>query len=225
MTLWIANGVAFLEEVVSVAPRPFIPVPDCVEVEIRFRFGGVVMCNRWYYYRDPFFHSPSTNLAFAGEVGTAVINSYLPIIANNVLFDRVRVRDATSATAPWSTIDYTGYFGTFPSEALAANCTCFVRFDRRRRAGIKKGALCVPAPPRGAVVENTFTEEYIELIHDFLGDLDNPGFSVGYALGWVSFRHNNAWRSEGVFYYKATSDPVATVAPRRRRLRNVNVLP
>lgn len=207
------------------APRPFIPVYDCYEAELRFRLGSVVMVNRIYYYVNPFGSFPPGGLAFAGALGTTVINYYLPALATNVLFDRVRVRDAATNGAPWSTVNYTGYFGTWPDVALAANCTCFVRSRLGHAIGVKNGALCVPAPPRSAVVENTFTDEWLAAVADASGGLTDVVGTFGYVRVWVSFREANAWRTEGITHDWGISSPVRTVAPRRRRLRNTSILP
>lgn len=207
------------------ASRPFIPVPNVYEAELRFQLGSVVMVNRLVYEIDTLFTIPPTQLEFTGQLGTTVINKYLPAIAQNVLFNRVRTRTLTTSSDPWVTIDYTGYFGLWPSDALSANVTCYARMATGRRAGIKVGAICVPAPPRDAVVENEFTDAYLLQVRDAMGWLQEPLFTVGYELGWVSYRENGAWRSEGVFRQAGISSPNRIVAPRRRRLRNTNILP
>lgn len=207
------------------APRPFIPVPDVYEAELRFQLGSVVMVNRLFYSINPLFILPSTQLGFTGAVGTTVINEYLPAIAQNVAFNRVRTRTMNTSSDPWVTIDYVDYFGTWPSDALSANVTCFARMASGHRAGIKVGATCVPAPPRDAVVENEFTDEYISQVKASMGELQEPIFTIGYEMGWVSFREGGAWRAEGLFRQAGVCTPNRVVSPRRRRLRNDTVLP
>jgi len=210
---------------VASSVRPFIPVPDCLEAELRFQLGSVVMTNRLVYAVNPFGHFPASQLDFAGALGTSVINRYLPAVANNVLFTRVRTRTMSSSSDPWTTIDYTGYFGTWPSEALAANCTCFIRSRIGRQRGVKRGALCFPAPPRSAVVENRFTDEWIFYALDAVAFLISIPGTFGYELNYVSYRSGNAWRTEGVPIPWGVPNPDRTVAPRRRRLRNTNIFP
>jgi len=206
-------------------PRPFIPVPDVYEAELRFRLGSVVMTNRLFYSINPLFTFPNNQLDFTGAIGTTVINDYLPAVAQNVLFDRVRTRTLTTSSDPWTTIDYTGYFGLWLSDAMTANVTCYTWLARRSLLIKRRGAVCTPAPPRSSVDENAFTDTYILAVKHAMGALQEPIFTVGYEMGWVSFRDDNAWRAEGVFHQAGVTDPIRTVAPRRRRLKNLNVFP
>jgi len=206
-------------------PRPFIPVEDTLEAELTFRVSSTYMTNRLYFFRAFPTYAPGDDLLLASWLGTWVINFYLPALANDVLFIHSRARFCTSASDPWATIPYTGYFGTYPDVAMPANCTFRVRSRRQVYDSKQRPYICVPAPPRSAVVENEFTEDYWAIVRDALTEVYEPLSPFGAEWVWVSFQHNNAWRSAGRVRYWGILEPVYTVSPRRRRLRNTALYP
>lgn len=183
------------------------------------------MTNRTFWNSDFFPIPPGSEVNVASDVGNWVVNRYLPIIAQNVLLVHVRARDISTVMGAWFTIPYTGYFGGWPSDAMAANVTLQLRLRNAPPVQRQQPYLCLPAPPRDAVVENEFTSAYMAAVVDAWSYYFDCVFVSGLDWVWLSFRHDNAWRSVPETYYVGALQPNPVVAPRRRRLKNVNLYP
>lgn len=205
--------------------RPFIPVPKVIETEVTFRLGDLYMSNRFFFQREFFDWPPSAEVIVAGDVGTWAINRYLPCIASDVSLVHVRGRDIQTSEGPWVTIPYTGYAGSWPDVAMSANVCNQVRLRNSEPTQRQKPCVFVPAPPRNAIVENTFTDAYLSAVIDAFSYLFGAVSIGGVDWAWVSFRLNNAWRSEGLVRRVGLVLPNPTVSPRRRRLRNLELYP
>ena len=207
------------------SPRPFIPVPDTIETEIVFSLGGLQMANRFFFKRDFPPYDPGDHLNLALWLGDWVINRYRNVLAQNVLFEHVRARFLNSPLDDWISVPFFGYFGLWPANAMPANVTFRLRGRRSVVGSKQRPYVCVPAPPLDTVVENTFTESYWLACLAQFNRLYEPLDPFGSQWSYVSFEKDNAWRAEGFVRGMPALEPVYTVSPRRRRLRNTALYP
>jgi len=207
------------------APRPFIPVPDAIEGEVTFLLGGVYMTNRLFYYWPQDLWPSFPELTIADALGTWVINHYLPVIGNDVLFVHSRARKAQAASDPFTTIPYLGYFGTADTPAMSANVTVRLALSQPRRAGRRVGSIRAIGVPLSAVVENELTPAYRAGLIDAFAWAQEFPTAIGAELGWASYRAGGAWRSEGIIFLTGQLRASLTVGPQRKRLKNTALYP
>lgn len=183
------------------------------------------MTNRFFYrWVFPGF-SPGDDLILASWLGTWCINYYLPVLGDDVLFIHARAKFMDSASDPWATIPYLGYFGSFGDVAMPANVTMRVRNKERVFGSRQYPYLCVPAPPRSEVVENTFTQAYQDAVVDALSNVYEPTTLLGSTWVWASFEAGGTWRAAAITRRVGVLQPIESVSPRRRRLKNTALYP
>lgn len=207
------------------APRPFIPIPDTIEAEVVTRLGAVVMTNRYFFWREFGAWSFGDDLVVASDLATAAVNSFLPLLANDVALTGTRARFVTSASDPWRHVPLSGYFGAYGDVAMSANVCIRARGRRQVRTTRQRPYYCIPAPPRSVVTENEVDPAYRSLVVSWQVALEDDVGPLGTRLVWVSFREAGAWRSEGLVRRWPSLDFKLYLGPRRRRLRNVDILP
>lgn len=207
------------------APRPFIPVADTIETQLTFQLGSVYMSNVFYHSNFASSPAPFDEVLMASAMGTWAINYYLPNLGSDLLFVHSRSRLITSSSDPWFTIPYTGYFGGAGDVSMPANVTYRIRGRKQISTKKQRPYICVVGVPRSAVVENEVDTTWASSVRGSLVEVYEPRGMLGYEWAWVSYQDNNSWRTEGLPRFWPSMELTRYVAPRRRRLRNINLLP
>lgn len=200
-----------------------IPTPYCAKLEAVFQLGAIVWENRWYF--DSVFEDwTGPWLAELLSVGaTWVINEYLPLLSNEVQFIRAKASDQSATPIPPVQAPFIGYYGGVPSPSSAVSVSATVALYDVGPGPTGVGRTLISGVPLSVVEENTFNSDWCEAVRDaFIDLIDIPIFSHYSYFCFVSYRHNKAYRSEGV---KHQIDHIA-VRPwvNTRRLRSKNRL-
>lgn len=204
---------------------PPMAVPDTIEAELLFYFGGFYMTNRFWYstFNPPFTFGD--DLLVAAGLGTWCINWYLPCLGSDVSLVRSRARDLSAGVGPWVDVPYFGYVGTYPDVAMSANVCIRVRDTKRVAASRQHAYTCVPGIPRAAIVENQITSAYQTLLRQAYQEVYEFSTLLGAERAVVSYREGNAWRSVGHVQFWGGLQVSLDVAPRRHRLKNTAFIP
>lgn len=202
------------------APRPFIPVPGTVELEFVFDYNTIFMVNRFFVFWPLADRPDDAAASIAALAGFWASVYYLPLLASQVNFQHTRCRTCDTASDPWVVnSDYAGN-GSDTSGAMSANVAVLVRWTVPLNRRNRPGHTFVPAPPRAQITENEVSASYRSGLIDAFSTLIDFADFAGGRLCMVSFRHNNAWRSEGVPFEMELVQPQLVVTQRRRRLKN-----
>jgi len=208
---------------------PFVPLPDGVQVEVRFTLDGLVVEDRlWFVTRQP----PITGLQMfdlASGVYSWHSDQVMPLLATELELIGVRVTDWQHSAG--FVVDFGT--GTVPggngSGSHSANVSYRLRFVPSSNGYPTINSNFVPGIPRdsvdGNLIDTTFRtairNAYINLI-----DLA-AGFGPFPAWRWVvtSQVHDLAPRTEQAFFRTDfIQTPSIYISPRRRRISRLRRL-
>jgi hypothetical protein len=183
------------------------------------------MANRFYFFNEFTAWGFGDDLIIASDLATVAVNWYLPLLANDVALVGTRARFVNSASDPWVSVPLTGYTGTYGDVGMSANVCIRARGRRQTRDTRQRPYYCIPAPPRSVVLENGVDPAYRSLVVGWQVGLEDDVGPLGTRLVWVSFRQAGSWRTEGLVRRWPSLDSKLFLGPRRRRLRNIEILP
>lgn len=176
---------------------PFVPAPNCVQVELRWTLDSQKCENRFFVdMTEP--PSVENMTALSAVVAGWVENEYAPIVNGAITFTEALYTDWTTQlgvqlTQPLSLVG--GTSGTMlPNES--SFCVSLRTGFRGRSA---RGRWYMPPPDQAARLGiNTLTTTYVGLAAGALSTLIDNIIGGGWFMSVVQFRSNNVKLTTGV---------------------------
>jgi len=198
---------------------PFIPVPDCVQVELVYLFDTQRVQNVLHYNPNGAY-DPDEMI----ELGEALVSWFdtemQPNLANTISLISVKVTDLATATAP--AVEVTSGLpltGTLSSPALPNNVSCVITKRTVFRGRSFRGRIYMAGITEADVTANTIAGARLTTwLNAWTAAMSFMTTGVEWTMGVVSRYTDGAPRAEGIFtpVLGFTSDGV--VDSQRRRL-------
>ena len=198
---------------------PFVPVPNTIEVELRYLWAGQE-CENTLYFESPSPWTFITMESFASAIIGWWSGFIAPFISDQVTLREVYITDLTTQTSP-----ATGFNSGLPiaggqnSPSLPNNVALTVCFRTSNRGRSARGRNYVPGMVEAHVTNNTVDSTIIDGLETAYFEL--IGVASGEGVTWVvvSRQFNNVPRVTGARFLVREAvviDP--TVDSQRRRL-------
>jgi len=210
------------------APRPFVPLADGAQAEVRFNFGlGILETRLWFIRR-----SGSVTLTTLGDLAEGLKSWHaaqvMPLLSHDIELRNVRTQDWTTSGGVIYITSQTGPNGGDPSHSHSANVAILVRFRSVQPPRNFFNWNFIPGAPKVAVDLNTVDSTFLDGISDAYINLIDMAAVFGPFPAWrwviTSRRVDNDWRTTQSF---ARTDfirfPSPFVSPRRHRIKPVGL--